>query len=78
MPPSFWGVLLGGQLVGQTVSTFLLRLTFPFVDTGIDTPPEAAISVLIFVYLVAAPFNTRIPETGVPMPFAQTRIVTPA
>ncbi len=61
------GVLLGGQLVGKSVSTYLLSLDLPMVDTGISTPPEAAISVLILVYILAAWFNTRIPETGVPM-----------
>ena len=61
------GVLLGGQLVGKSVSGYLLSLDFPVVDTGIATPPEAAISVLILVYILAAWFNTRIPETGVPM-----------
>lgn len=61
------GVLLGGQLVGKSVSTYLLSLDLPIVDTGISTPPEAAISVLILVYILAAWFNTRIPETGVPM-----------
>lgn len=61
------GVLLGGQLVGKSVSSYLLSLDFPIVDTGIATAPEAAISVLILVYIVAAWFNTRIPETGVPM-----------
>jgi MFS family permease len=61
------GVLLGGQLVGKSVSGYLLSMDLPIVDTGIATPPEAAISVLILVYIVAAWFNTRIPETGVPM-----------
>lgn len=61
------GVLLGGQLVGKSVSNYLLSMDLPLVDTGIATPPEAAISVLILVYIVAAWFNTRIPETGVPM-----------
>ena len=61
------GVLLGGQLVGPTASTYLLSFDFPVIDTGIDTPPEAAISVLIFVYMLAAWFNTRIPLTDVPM-----------
>ena len=61
------GVLLGGQLVGKSVSTYLLSMDLPLVDTGISTPPEAAISVLILVYILAAWFNTRIPETGVPM-----------
>ncbi len=61
------GVLLGGQLIGPHISGTLLLLDFPLIDTGIDTPAEAAISVLIFVYLLAAWFNTRIPDTGVPM-----------
>jgi len=61
------GVLLGGQLVGQAISPMLLRFDFPLIETGIDTAPEAAISVLIFVYLLAAWFNTHIPDTGVEM-----------
>jgi MFS family permease len=61
------GVLLGGQLVGSVLSPMLLSFDFPLFDTGIDTAPEAAISVLIFVYLLAAWFNTHIPLTGVEM-----------
>ena len=61
------GVLLGGQLVGQTVSSKLLAIDIPLLDTGIDTGPEAAIAVLILLYAVAAWFNTRIPHTGVEM-----------
>ncbi len=66
-----FGVLLGGQLVGPILAPRLLAIDLPFIDTSIDTPPEAAISVLIFVYLLAAWFNTHIPLTGVlmrPMP----------
>ncbi|MFT7116445.1 MAG: LPLT family lysophospholipid transporter-like MFS transporter, partial [Rhodoferax sp.] len=58
------GVLLGGQLVGPVLGPLLLSFDLPFVDTNIDTAPEAAISVLIFVYLLAAWFNTHIPLTG--------------
>ena len=61
------GVLLGGQLVGNAISSKLLSIDIPFIATSIDTPPEAAISVLIFFYLIAAWFNTRIPNTGVEM-----------
>jgi LPLT family lysophospholipid transporter-like MFS transporter len=61
------GILLGGQLVGHAISSRMLSLDFPVFDTGIDTAPEAAISVLIFVYAVAAWFNTRIPATDVEM-----------
>jgi MFS family permease len=65
------GVLLGGQLVGPVLSPMLLTLDLPFITTSIDTAPEAAISVLIFLYMLAAWFNTHIPDTGVeirPMP----------
>lgn len=61
------GVLLGGQLVGSRVSSALLGFDLPIIDTGIDTPPEAALVVLIGVYALAAWFNTRIPSTGVAM-----------
>jgi MFS family permease len=61
------GVLLGGQLVGPVLSPMLLSFDFPVLETGIDTAPEAAISVLIFVYLLAAWFNTHIPLSGVEM-----------
>jgi MFS transporter, LPLT family, lysophospholipid transporter len=61
------GVLMGGQLVGKTVSSYLLAFDCPLVDTSIDSAPEAAISVLIFVYALAAWFNTRIPRTDAPL-----------
>ena len=61
------GILLGGQLVGHAISGRLLSIDFPVLDTGIDTAPEAAIFVLIFIYMLAAWFNTRIPLTGVEM-----------
>jgi len=61
------GILLGGQLVGHAISERLLSLDVPMFDTAIDTPPEAAIAVLILLYALAAWFNTRIPHTGVEM-----------
>jgi MFS family permease len=61
------GILLGGQLVGQAVSRQILAFDFPLVDTGIDSAPEAAIFLLIFIYALAAWFNLRIPFTGVEM-----------
>ena len=70
------GVLLGGQLIGPSLSGALLSFDFPLIDTSVDTPAEAAISVLIFVYLVAAWFNTRIPLTGVAMRALPQRILT--
>ena len=70
------GVLLGGQLVGTVISTKLLALDFPLLTTSVDTAPEAAISVLIFVYLLAAWFNTKIPLTGVPIRALPRNLVT--
>ena len=61
------GVLIGGQLVGSHVSYYLLSFDLPLLETGIDTPPEAAILLLITFYALAAWFNTRIPNTGVEM-----------
>ncbi|SFN30754.1 lysophospholipid transporter LplT [Variovorax sp. OV329] len=61
------GIVLGGILVGHPVSSRLLAFDFPMIDTGVNSPPEAAITVLIGVYALAAWFNTRIPHTGVEM-----------
>ena len=61
------GILLGGQLVGQALASRMLAFDFPLLDTAIDTASEAAIFVLIFIYILAAWFNTRIPHTGVEM-----------
>jgi MFS transporter, LPLT family, lysophospholipid transporter len=58
------GVLLGGQLVGAKIAQMLLGIDLPYIDTGIDSAPEAAISVIIFIYLAAALFNLYIPATG--------------
>ncbi|TBR73834.1 MAG: lysophospholipid transporter LplT [Burkholderiaceae bacterium] len=67
------GVLLGGQLVGHRVSSVLLSFDLPHINTGIDTPAQAAIVVLIGVYAVAAWFNLCIPLTGVEMrPMSRT------
>lgn len=61
------GVLLGGQLVGPRLASSLLGFDLPLVDTGIDTPPEAAIATILFFYIVAALFNLRIPRTEAPL-----------
>ncbi|MQA21823.1 lysophospholipid transporter LplT [Rugamonas rivuli] len=59
-----FGTVLGGKLVGNQVSSFLLGFDFPMIDTGIDTAPEAALCVVVGIYMLAALFNTRIPDTG--------------
>ena len=70
------GVLLGGQLVGKVVSRHLLSFDLPMIDTGISTAPEAAISVIVFLYVAAAMFNLRIPRTEAPLqPLAHSLVV---
>ncbi|MEK0418424.1 MAG: lysophospholipid transporter LplT [Pseudomonadota bacterium] len=61
------GVLLGGQLVGPKVASVMLQLDFPWLDTGVDTPPEAAIACIVSLYAVAALFNLYIPRTDAPL-----------
>ncbi len=59
-----FGTVLGGALVGDRLSSVLLGFDIPFVDTGIETPTEAALCVVVVIYALAAIFNTRIPDTG--------------
>ena len=61
------GVLLGGQLVGPHISPALLALDMPGVELGITTPPAAAISAIVFIYVLAAAFNLYIPRTDAPL-----------
>jgi len=58
------GTMLGGALINPRVSALLLSIDLPRIETGIDTPPEAAILVISLFYLIAAVFNLRIPDTG--------------
>jgi len=58
------GNVVGGMLIGPKVSGVLLRFDMPFIDTSINTPPEAAIVVIALIYVLAALFNLAIPDTG--------------
>ena len=69
------GVLLGGQLVGAKVAGMLLGWDLPAFDTGIDTPPEAAISAIMVLYMVAAGFNLYIPRTEAPLQPMDTNLL---
>ena len=69
------GVLLGGQLVGAKVSALLLGVDFPAFDLGVDTAPEAAISAIVFIYIVAAVFNLKIPRTEAPLQSFSSNLV---
>jgi LPLT family lysophospholipid transporter-like MFS transporter len=59
------GTMLGGVLIHVAVASTLLTFDMPFVQTSIDTPPEAAIAVISIVYAIAALFNLHVPNTGV-------------
>ncbi|OGA31285.1 MAG: lysophospholipid transporter LplT [Betaproteobacteria bacterium RIFCSPLOWO2_12_FULL_62_13b] len=58
------GTMLGGALINPRIAAILLSIDLPHIETGIDTPPEAAILVISLFYLIAAVFNLRIPDTG--------------
>ncbi|QWD27578.1 lysophospholipid transporter LplT [Polynucleobacter paneuropaeus] len=58
------GTVLGGILISSDVSSSLLSYDMPAVETGIDTPAESAILITMFIYMVAALINLRIPDTG--------------
>jgi len=58
------GTVLGGVLISSTVSQSLLSLDFPSMETGIDTPAESAILIIMMIYVVAALINLKIPDTG--------------
>lgn len=58
------GVVLGGYLIKPEVAARLMAIDLPFLDTGFESAPEAAIAVIIFLYAIAALFNLFIPDTG--------------
>jgi MFS family permease len=58
------GTVLGGALISPQIASVLLAIDIPHLDTGIETPPEAAILVISGLYVIAAAFNLFIPETG--------------
>ncbi|MEB2336660.1 MAG: lysophospholipid transporter LplT, partial [Burkholderiales bacterium] len=62
------GTVLGGALISPTVAETLLAIDLPVIDTGIDTPAEAAIVVIAVFYAIAAAINLGIPDTGARYP----------
>jgi MFS family permease len=57
------GTVLGGVLISARVSGALLQFDLPEIETSIDTPAEAAIAVIAFIYVLAAIFNLYVPRT---------------
>jgi LPLT family lysophospholipid transporter-like MFS transporter len=58
------GTVLGGALISPRIASMLLAIDVPHIDTGIETPAEAAIVVISGLYIIAAIFNLFIPDTG--------------
>ena len=58
------GTVLGGALISPHIASMLLAIDVPHIDTGIETPAEAAIMVISGIYVIAAVFNLFIPDTG--------------
>jgi MFS transporter, LPLT family, lysophospholipid transporter len=62
------GTVLGGALISPNISAALLAFDMPYMDTGINSAPEAAIIVIAVFYAIAAIFNLNIPDTGARYP----------
>ncbi|RFU45515.1 lysophospholipid transporter LplT [Paraburkholderia sp. DHOC27] len=58
------GTVLGGALISPHVASHILKHHIPTVDT----PAEAAMLVIMAIYVIAALFNLRIPDTGARYP----------
>jgi MFS transporter, LPLT family, lysophospholipid transporter len=60
------GAIFGGLLVSPSVADPILQSwDIPYIDTGIDTPPEFAISLITGLYIIAAVFNLYIPRVPI-------------
>ena len=66
------GTMMGGMLISPKISAMLLSIDFPFIDTGVNTPHEAALLIIAVMYLLAAAVNLHIPDTGARYPKQQT------
>ncbi|CAH2893159.1 MAG: Putative transmembrane protein [uncultured Paraburkholderia sp.] len=58
------GTVLGGALISPHIAAPILRQHIPTVNT----PAEAAMLVIMVIYVLAALFNLRIPDTGARYP----------
>jgi len=62
------GTVLGGALINPQISYALLSLDVPSVSTGIDTGTEAALTVIMVIYLVSTLISRYIPDTNAVYP----------
>ena len=60
------GSILGGIMVSTKFAAYVFaRVDLPLIETGIDTPPELAIVVILVLYFVAAMINLYIPKVAI-------------
>ncbi|MDQ3267613.1 MAG: lysophospholipid transporter LplT [Pseudomonadota bacterium] len=60
------GAVLGGILIGPNISSQMLQWwDVPIIETGIDSAPELAISIITVIYIIAALFNVYIPRVPI-------------
>ena len=60
------GSILGGIMVSNKFAHYVFtRVDFPLIETGIDTPPELAITVILLFYFIAALINLYIPKVAI-------------
>lgn len=62
------GTVMGGALVNPHIASMLMSFDVPMIDLSIDTTAEAALFPIMLLYLVAAAFNLKIPDTGARYP----------
>ena len=65
------GTVMGGALIAPHIARYTMYYDMPFVHS----PAEAAMVVIMAVYVIAALFNLRIPETGARYPVQQHKPV---
>ena len=59
------GAIIGGILISPTVADPMLQWwDIPLINTGIDTPPELAIAIIVALYAAAAIVNLYIPRVA--------------
>ena len=61
------GTVLGGALISPHIAVHILKHNIPYIGT----PAEAAMLVIMGIYVIAALFNLRIPDTGARYPKQQ-------
>lgn len=59
------GAIIGGVLTSPAIAGPILQWwNVPVIDTGIDTPPELAIAIIVALYISAAIINLYIPRVA--------------